>query len=63
MAATRPAYQWRSELEAGRIAGPIFASGPKMEPGPPGMRLSLELGCHLIRQALDSLQRLKGGLQ
>ncbi|OGX83113.1 amidohydrolase family protein [Hymenobacter glacialis] len=58
---TSSVYQWRSELEAGRIAGPnIFTSGPKID-GPqaywPGS-LEVETPAQ-IRQALDSLQRLK----
>ena len=54
-------YQWRNEMGAGRIAGPnIFTSGPKID-GPqaywPGS-LEVETPAQ-IRQALDSLQRLK----
>ncbi|GAB3575227.1 amidohydrolase family protein [Hymenobacter daeguensis] len=54
-------FQWRRELDAGRLAGPhIFTSGPKID-GPhaywPGS-LEVETPAQ-IRHALDSLQRLK----
>jgi imidazolonepropionase-like amidohydrolase len=54
-------FQWRQEMEAGRLAGPrIFTSGPKIDgPGPywPGS-LPVETPTQ-IHKALDSLQRLK----
>ena len=54
-------FQWRRDMDAGRLAGPrIFTSGPKIDgPGAywPG---SLEVETKgQIRKALDSLQRLK----
>ena len=58
---TPSVLQWRAEMDAGRYAGPrIFTSGPKID-GPqaywPGS-LEVETPAQ-IRQALDSLQRLK----
>jgi imidazolonepropionase-like amidohydrolase len=54
-------FQWRQEMETGRLAGPhIFTSGPKIDgPGAywPGS-LPVETPAQ-IRKALDSLQRLK----
>ncbi|GAB3743014.1 amidohydrolase family protein [Hymenobacter agri] len=54
-------FEWRRAMEAGRLAGPrIFTSGPKIDgPGAtwPGS-LEVETPAQ-IRQALDSLQRLK----
>ncbi|GAB3879986.1 amidohydrolase family protein [Hymenobacter segetis] len=54
-------FQWRRDMDAGRLAGPrIFTSGPKIDgPGAywPG---SLEVETKAqISKALDSLQRLK----
>ena len=54
-------FQWRRDMDAGRLAGPrIFTSGPKIDgPGAywPG---SLEVETKgQVRKALDSLQRLK----
>jgi len=58
---TSSIFQWRREMDAGRLAGPrIFTSGPKIDgPGAywPG---SLEVETPTqIRHALDSLQQLK----
>jgi imidazolonepropionase-like amidohydrolase len=54
-------FQWRRDMDAGRLAGPrIFTSGPKIDgPGAywPGS-LEVETPAQ-IRHALDSLQRLK----
>jgi imidazolonepropionase-like amidohydrolase len=54
-------FQWRHEMDAGRLAGPhIFTSGPKIDgPGAywPGS-LPVETPAQ-IRKALDSLQQLK----
>ena len=54
-------FQWRQEMESGRLAGPrIFTSGPKIDgPGAywPGS-LAVETPAQ-IRRALDSLQRLR----
>ena len=54
-------FEWRREMEAGRLAGPrIFTSGPKIDgPGAtwPGS-LEVETPAQ-IRHALDSLQKLK----
>ncbi|GAC1600140.1 MAG: hypothetical protein NVS3B25_27600 [Hymenobacter sp.] len=54
-------FQWRQEMEAGKVAGPrIFTSGPKID-GPqaywPGS-LEVETPAQ-ISKALDSLQRLR----
>jgi len=54
-------FQWRQEMDAGRLPGPhIFTSGPKID-GPqaywPGS-LEVETPAQ-IRRALDSLQRLR----
>lgn len=54
-------FEWRRDMEAGRLAGPrIFTSGPKIDgPGAtwPGS-LEVETPAQ-IRHALDSLQKLK----
>ncbi len=58
---TSSIFQWRQDMDAGRLAGPrIFTSGPKID-GPhaywPGS-LEVETPAQ-IRKALDSLQRLR----
>ena len=54
-------FQWRRDMDAGRLPGPrIFTSGPKID-GPGGTwpgSLAVETPAQ-IRKALDSLQRLR----